>query len=101
MRSSEQRNREHSRDDEPREEDMTDKSDKEKGIIKSLNMGGFGFIIAADGEKELFFHNSAMVKPGTFVLLRERDEVLYKVGWDKRRDKEMAVEIEIPVNKSA
>jgi len=101
VKRSEQHIRERHRDRVAKEGGMTDKSMKEKGVIKALNSGGFGFIIAADGEKELFFHKSQMIKQGTFECLRERDEVLYRVGWNTRREKEMAVEIEIPANANA
>merc|ERR1719397_1608948 len=79
--------------------EVTNKPEKEKGTIKTINHGGFGFIKSALGDKELFFHSSSVVERGAFELLRERDEVLYRVGWDDRKDKEMAIEIEVLGNK--
>jgi len=72
-----------------------DKSGREKGAIARVKPSGFGFIQPAAGNKEIFFHSTGMAVRGTFDELRAGDEVTYKMGIDKRTDKEMAIDIEI------
>ena len=61
-------------------------------IKKWFQDKGFGFIGAADGGPDVFFHESA---------LREGDEVApgarvkYEVGTDKRTGKTKAVEVDV------
>jgi len=90
--------RERNRDKELKHEDIEDKPEKELGVITRLKKGGFGFLKAAVGDKELFFHSSGMAVRGTFETLREGDEVSYMIGWDSRTDKEMAVDVELRGN---
>lgn len=49
-----------------------------KGKIVRLNDRGFGFISQGEGEKDIFFHASALVDV-EFNDLQEGDEVTYEV----------------------
>ena len=55
-----------------------------QGTIKSLrDLQGFGFIAPDDGNKDLFFHRTA-VEGGAFDQLREGQRVEYEEGPDPR-----------------
>jgi len=60
------------------------------GIVTKLNKKGFGFINSGSGE-ETYFHSTGMERSGTFHYLTVGEEVIYKMGWDKKNGKEMAV----------
>jgi CspA family cold shock protein len=47
------------------------------GVIKRLTDKGFGFITPDGGDKDVFFHNSALVGV-TFNELREGDKVSFE-----------------------
>ncbi len=49
-----------------------------KGIIKTLNAKGFGFISREGEAKDLFFHSSELVGV-TFDELRAGDEVTFEI----------------------
>lgn len=49
-----------------------------KGIVKTLNQKGFGFISREGEAKDLFFHSSELVGV-TFDELRAGDEVTFEV----------------------
>lgn len=48
-----------------------------KGIVKSLNVKGFGFITPEGQDKDVFFHTSALIDV-TFDELREGDAVTFE-----------------------
>ncbi len=50
-----------------------------KGIVKTLNQKGFGFISREGEAKDLFFHSSELVGV-TFDELRAGDEVTFEVS---------------------
>jgi CspA family cold shock protein len=50
-----------------------------KGIVKTLNTKGFGFISREGEAKDLFFHSSELVGV-TFDELRAGDEVTFEVS---------------------
>ncbi|MBP6974849.1 MAG: cold shock domain-containing protein [Candidatus Pacebacteria bacterium] len=50
-----------------------------KGIVKTLNPKGFGFISREGEAKDLFFHSSELVGV-TFDELRAGDEVTFEVS---------------------
>lgn len=55
-----------------------------QGTIKSLrDLQGFGFIAPDGGNKDLFFHRTA-VEGGAFDQLREGQRVQYEEGPDPR-----------------
>ena len=49
-----------------------------KGIVKTLNPKGFGFISREGEAKDLFFHSSELVGV-TFDELRAGDEVTFEI----------------------
>lgn len=49
-----------------------------KGIVKTLNAKGFGFISREGEEKDLFFHSSELVGV-TFDELKAGDELTFEV----------------------
>ena len=48
-----------------------------EGIIKTLNVKGFGFITIEGEEKDLFFHGNEL-KGVTFAELKEGDRVSFE-----------------------
>jgi CspA family cold shock protein len=50
-----------------------------KGIVKTLNPKGFGFISREGEAKDLFFHSSELVGV-TFDELRAGDEVTFEIS---------------------
>merc|ERR1711957_356928 len=67
-----------------------------KGTIVDMKGSGFGFIRPVGGQvdgKDLYFHNSVVVKPHAFDELRMHDEVTYSVGIDERRGQPTAKDV--------
>jgi len=85
-----------------RDYDLPSRNDREEGLLSQrwlglkvgrvakLNPKGFGFISPDSGEDHIYFHSTCMDRPNTFDFLTVGEEVVYKKGWDKKTDKEMA-----------
>lgn len=67
----------------------------QNGTVKWFNARkGYGFIVADEGEKDIFVHYSAIqVSPGEFATLYENDKVQFEVQEGQKGPEAKNVEI--------